>query len=275
MPAVKLAQNARSEGGRLVSHILGPMLPRRLALLAASGLLVAALSACSTHVGSSTPNPSADAAAVPRPKRVMVADFAIDPAAVRQDQGIGPRLERSINGGGGLSARIALAHEVQDAISQTAVDALRKAGLPAERAVSGATYRPGDLVVTGRVLRIDEGNRTRRIGIGFGAGKSMVEGTAELSAIVRNGPPVLLQTYDGEADSGRKPGMAVGASSAIAEGSPGIGAISGVANISGEVRRSPVGKEAASFGARLARDVGEYAAQRGWISAEAVPPWTR
>ena len=242
---------------------------------AASLLLLLLVAACATRVASSAPSPSPEAVNLPRPTRVLVADFQVEPDAVRQDQGIGLRLQRAIAGGSAGAARISLATEVQSAISNTVVAALSRAGLRAERAPANALYRPGDLVVTGRVLRIDEGNRTRRMGIGFGAGKSIVEATAELSAIVPSGPPVLLQSYGGEADSGRKPGMAVGATSAVAEGSPTIGAIAGAANIGGEAQRSSVGKEAASFGSRLARDIGEFAAQRGWISAHALPPWTR
>ncbi|HYZ61985.1 MAG TPA: DUF4410 domain-containing protein [Acetobacteraceae bacterium] len=236
--------------------------------------LLAVVAGCATRVTSSTPEFSAAGASVPRPTRVLVADFEIDPSAVREDQGIGLRLQRSIEGAT-PGARTAIAREVQSAITETVVNDLRKAGLPAERAPENATYRPGDLVVTGRVLRIDEGNRTRRMAIGFGAGKSIVEAAADLTAIIPNGPPLLLQSYDGKADSGRKPGMAVGASMAVAESSVGVGALSAVTNVSGETRRSPVGKEAASFGNRLAHDIGQYAAERGWIAASAVPPWTR
>ena len=231
---------------------------------------------CATRVASSTPAGVANVAAnLPRPTRVLVADFQTDARAVRQDQGIGPRLMRSARGGSSAAARGAIAAEVQSAITETVVEALSKAGLPAERASPAAVYHPGDLVVTGRVLRIDEGNRTRRTGIGFGAGKSIVEVNAELSAVIAEGPPVLLQTYDGTADSGRKPGLAVGASMAVANSSAAMGALSTAANVGGETRRSPVGKEAESLGHRLARDIGEYAAARGWIPVASVPAWER
>lgn len=164
---------------------------------------------------------------------------------------------------------------MQSAISDTLVEALRKAGLPAEHALPGTPFHAGDVVVAGRVLRIDEGNRTRRIGIGFGAGRSVVQATAELSAIVPDGPPVLLQSYQGSADSGRTPGLAVGASSAIVQSDAGIGVLSATMHAGNETRRSPVAREAASLGSRLARDIGSYAAGRGWIAASAVPPWQR
>ena len=242
---------------------------------AAAVILLLLTASCATRVTSSAPYQSAEAASVPRPRRVLVADFQVDPGAVHQDQAIGLRLQRAVNGRSAEAAHEAIAAEVQSAISDTVVEALSKAGLPAEHALPGAVYRPGDVVVSGRVLQIDEGNRTRRMGIGFGVGKSIVEAKAELYAIVPDGPPVLLQTYDGKSDSGRQPGMAVGASMAVAHSSAAAGALSALMNVGGEVRRSPVGKEAASLGHRLATDIGEFAAERGWISVSSVPALKR
>lgn len=254
-----------------IAHRLTGQQTRRAAALT----LLLLVTACATRVTSSAPTQSPEAASVPRPRRVLVADFQVDPGAVRQDQAIGLRLQRAVDGGNAEAAHEAIAAEVQSAISDTVVEALSKAGLPVEHALPGAVYRPGDLVVSGRVLRIDEGNRTRRLGIGFGVGKSIVEARAELYAVVPDGPPVLLQTYDGKSDSGRQPGMAVGASMAAAQSSAAAGALSALMNVSGEVRRTPVGKEAASLGHRLATDIGGFAAERGWISASSVPAWTR
>ena len=242
---------------------------------AAALTLLLLATACATRVTASAPSQSPEAASVPRPRRVLVADFQVDPGAVHQDQAIGLRLQRAVDGSNAEVAHEAIAAEVQSAISDTMVEALSKAGLPAEHALPGQVYRPGDLVVSGRVLQIDEGNRTRRLGIGFGVGKSIVEAKAELYAVVPDAPPVLLQTYDGKSDSGRKPGMAVGASIAAAQSNAALGALSALMNVSGEVRRTPVGKEAASLGHRLATDIGEFAAERGWISASSVPALTR
>ena len=261
-------------GDKMIIDIAHRLLGQR-ARRGAALLILLLATACATRVTSSAPTQSPEAASVPRPKRVLVTDFQVDPDAVRQDQAIGLRLKRATDGDNAEAAREAIAAEVQSAISDTVVQALSKAGLPAEHALPGAVHRPGDLVVAGRVLRIDEGNRTRRLGIGFGAGESIVEARAELYAVVPDGPPVLLQTYDGSSDSGRKPGMAIGASMAVAQSNAALGALSALTNVSGEVRRTPVGKEAASLGHRLATDIGGFAAERGWISAASVPAWTR
>ena len=274
VPRRSLGAARRYPGGEMVIDLARRFSGQRTRRATALLLLLLA-TACATRVTSSAPTQSPEAASVPRPRRVLVTDFHIDPDAVRQDQAIGLRLQRAVDGGNAEAARGTIAAEVQSAISDTVVQALSKAGLPAEHARPGAVYRPGDLVVSGRVLRIDEGNRTRRLGIGFGAGKSIVEAKAELYAVFPDGPPVLLQTYDGKSDSGRKPGLGVGASMAVAQSNAALGALSALTNVSGEARRTPVGKEAASLGHRLATDIGDFAAERGWISASSVPAWQR
>lgn len=250
-------------------------LPVARAVRAAVPVIALVAAACATRVASYTPPPSSETASLPRPTRVLVADFRVEPGALRQDQGLGPRLQREFGGQDQSAVRSATVSEVRSAISDRLVAALSRSGLPTYHAPPGAHYTPGELVVTGRILRIDEGNRTRRMGIGFGAGESVVEAVAELYGIGPDRSPVLLQSYDGSADSGRKPGLAVGASMAVAESSVAVGALATASDVGGEARRSPIGKEAASLGNRLATDIGSFAAERGWISAAAVPPWTR
>src|SRR4051812_46276971 len=105
-------------------------------------LLLPTVAACATRVSSSAPSAS-EAVAIPRPTRVLVTDFEVDPGTVQQDQGIGPRIQRSMAGGSPMAARSAIAREVDSAISETIVNDLRKAGLPAELAPQDAIYRPG------------------------------------------------------------------------------------------------------------------------------------
>jgi hypothetical protein len=188
------------------SHGFITRVASRLITRALPALLCLALPACATHVGSSAPNASPEAEVVTQPRRVMVADFEVDPEAVRQDRGIIPRLERSMNGGDDPSARYALAREVQEAISATVVERLRKAGRPAEHVPPGAAPRPGDVVVTGRVLRIDEGNRTRRIGIGFGAGAASSRRRRTSPRSSPTGRPCCCSPITARPTAGARPG---------------------------------------------------------------------
>ena len=108
------------------------------------------------------------AAALPKPRRVLVEDFAVDPSRVGLDQGIGPRLQAAVFRGLLGHSQYGTAMQVQSAISETLVAEIRKMGLPAERASPGTVPGRGDAIVQGQVERISEGNRTRRLAIGFG-----------------------------------------------------------------------------------------------------------
>jgi Domain of unknown function (DUF4410) len=54
------------------------------------------------------------------------------------------------------------------------VQEIRKLGLPVESAEMAGPVTEGQLSIEGQFLTIDEGNRTRRLVIGFGAGASHV-----------------------------------------------------------------------------------------------------
>jgi len=200
------------------------------------------------------------------PIRVLVQDFQVTPQAVRLDSGIGPRLMRTLQGDD-PAANEAL--EVRDAIAQSLLDDIRRMGLPAERALPGTPAQPSDVLVRGEIIRIDEGNRARRVAIGFGAGKSSVEASAQVYYVQGNDQPRLLETFDGNANSGHKPGMGVGAASAAAGESVAPLAVSGALGVHGE--RAGVAGEAEHLGHRIAYDLGQYFVRQGWIAASSAP----
>jgi Domain of unknown function (DUF4410) len=240
------------------------------------GALVAALLSlflvgCSTRVvNTGTFVPTADSSPLPRPQRVIIADFAAEPADVRLDQGIGPRVLRQIDGGTSAAESDEALASVRSAVSDALVESVRKMGLPAERGTVRSA--PGELqiLVQGQLERINEGNRTRRLAIGFGAGKSDVRAAVQVYYIRPNMPPQLLQTYDADANSGRKPGMAAAGASA-AGGNLGLGAFSAVTGVHSEGTNAGVAAEGEHLANRVAYNLGQFFKQRGWIPASAVP----
>ncbi|MBV9653740.1 MAG: DUF4410 domain-containing protein, partial [Acetobacteraceae bacterium] len=187
--------------------------------------------------------------------------------------GIGPRIEREMSGGGGsqYGAKYKTAAEVQSAIAETLVDEIRKMGLNAERASRGTVPQPGDAVVQGQIESINEGNRTRRLAIGFGAGKSAVEANAALYLTGPDRMVRLLQSYDADSNSGRKPGFGLGAASAAGGGSLAPAAISGAMGVHSEATRTGVAGEGQRLAERLSYNLGQFFAQQGWIAPSAVP----
>jgi hypothetical protein len=242
---------------------------RRTALAAWTVGAAALLSGCRTQVTTTGTYVAPSAAGGPvlaRPRRVLVQDFTVDWRTIQLDQGVAARLQRQTSGGNPNVTRVQLARSVQDAISDGIVDDLLKAGMAAERAPLDAQPGPGDLLVTGQITRVSEGNRTRRVAIGFGAGASEVFANVQLLQGAPRGEPMLLQTYDAESNSGRAPGMGAGAAAGAA--STAIGA---AGHAYAEAGRTGVAAEGAELGDRVAHNLGVFFAQQGWIAEAQVP----
>ncbi|WP_447973699.1 DUF4410 domain-containing protein [Nitrospira sp. Kam-Ns4a] len=83
---------------------------------------------------------------------------------------------------------------------------LQALGFPAERTTATAPEGDGVLSITGAFLSIDEGNRARRLVIGFGAGGTAVKTRVVATLGTRSGP-LLLQQFETVAESSKRPGM--------------------------------------------------------------------
>jgi hypothetical protein len=233
------------------------------------------LAACSTHVITTGGDPSAASATAPlhRPRRVLVADFTTAGNEVRLDQGVGARLTRTVDGSDAVAEELRMSEGVRQAISKTLIEKLIAMGFEADRAAPGPAPQVGDLVIQGQILDIDAGNRTRRLAIGFGAGKSEVEATVEVAYYASVGaPPLLLRSYDATANSGRKPGLALGGAVGAAERSLAPIALSGAVGAAGEIRKSGVAGEGQRLAERIAANLGDYFTEQGWIASSAGPP---
>lgn len=243
-----------------------------------AALLVLAASAfagCSTHLRDTSPYGVPIAAAgvgLPRPQRVVVVGFAPDPAQVELDRGVGARLQRQLDGSDAGAQQAAVADEVQGAITDTLVGDLSRMGFAAGRAGPGDAQRPGDLVVAGQIETLDEGNRTRRLAVGFGAGASEVRAAVQVYLVGPDLTPRLLRTYSAASDSGRKPGLALGGAGAIAQASAVPLAVSSVLGVGGEVRKSGVAGEGQRLAHRVAQELGRLFAAQGWTEPGGAPP---
>ncbi len=244
--------------------------------IGAIGLLLAALpvAGCSTRVqstGTYLPAAQGAVAFLPGPQRILVADFSADPSSVGLEQAIANRVQRQLGGAEPAAEQDRAAGEVQQAITDTLIENLRKMGLQAERETPGAVPGGNDLVIQGQIVRIDEGNRTRRLAIGFGAGKSDVRAEAQVYYLRPNAPPQLLQTYDADANSGRKPGLAMGGVGAASGGSEIPLVATGLVGVHGESTQTGVAAEGKHLANRLAYNLAEFFVQQGWIPPSAVP----
>jgi hypothetical protein len=226
-----------------------------------------ALAACSTQVrntGTYVPPAQSATHPMPRPREVLVYGFTIDPNTIQLDSGVRARLEAMSGSSDPQAERQQLAYQITTAISATLVDAVNRMGLIALPAGPGARALTGDILIQGQIVRVTAGNATRRMLVGFGAGKSEVYADVQVLRVEPGGFAQPLQTYDANANSGRTPGLGLGVASAAA----GHVAMAVAGSVAGTVarQRSGVAKDAEDLAKKVASNVGDFFAAQGWIT---------
>ncbi len=242
---------------------------RRLPGMLLCGVAIALLGGCSqssVNVVNAAPG-----VGLVRPARVLVEDFAVDPGAVQLDQGIRARLLRAANGGSAGTDQAAAAQVTRRALTTTLVQRLRGYGLPAEAAAASATGGSGStVIVQGRIVSVDEGNRTRRTLVGLGAGASSAKVEAQVFYVANGEQPRLLESFTADGDSGHAPGAAetMGVGAAAGSVAASAGASAGLNAVSSR-RAAGDDDNARRVANVLAPEIGQYFARLGWI---APPP---
>jgi hypothetical protein len=200
---------------------------------------------------------------LPRPERIVVYDFVVSASDVKLNSGPGARLVRLVSRDPQSAEQEKVGRDVARAFSERLVREINELGLPAERAVGSAHAVPaGTLGVDGQFVSIDEGNRARRLVIGFGAGGSEVTAHVQVYLGMSAGP-VLVEQFETKAESSRKPGAAVtlGAGAAIgagmAVGGAAAGALETQAGVEADARRTAQA---------VAKQLAEFFGREGWIA---------
>jgi hypothetical protein len=243
---------------------------RRALRAAAAGFVLAAM-ALTTVMGcarvsseyvQSTPDRMA------RPALILVHDYQVSPEEVQLDSALSSRIERVVKGTPKTEDQLKIEQEVSRALTATLVDEIRKLGLPAEAASAAAPGAGPTLSIEGQIVSINEGNKTRRLMVGFGAGASEVRTLTQVYEVTGGGGHRLVEDFYTTAKSSRKPGFGPMA---------GIGAAAGVAT-SGAAAAGGVGAATAlsqtveadiKHGARqIAKDLAKLFVQQGWIAQE-------
>ena len=202
---------------------------------------------------------------LPRPDRVLVYDFAVSPEEVKLDQGISAKMMDLMKGTPRTTQEIEVGHKVADALSKYLVEDINKIGLPAERASGEPPRQEKALMIRGQIVSIDEGNRTERMVIGLGLGRTEVEAHVQAVDLTPKGEEVV-ESLDVTGKSGAKPGAAE---------MMGVGAVAGHLLMSAAVSTG-VGAASETFGANVEADarrmadqitkqLSEFFASQGWI----------
>lgn len=204
-------------------------------------------------------------ASLPRPPEVLVYDFVASPDDVRLGSGLAVHVIRALEQESPTEAEVAVGRKVSAALSEKLVERIGALGIPARRAASSENGTTDDLIVRGHFLSIDQGNRRRRILIGLGAGASDVKTSVQVYQRVPSGRRIVDQ-FEVDSHSGRKPGaaetMGIGAAAGAAGIAAGVGAAGSVAS---EAFGANVEADAARAADRIAEVLERFFRQQGWI----------
>ena len=206
---------------------------------------------------------------LPRPQVVVVDTFAVSPDEVQLDEGLSTEIEQAVRERRGTSRtqqEIQAGRQVADAIADKLVLEIRDMGLQAERGRAPAPGTRNALLIKGQLVSIDEGNRTERVVIGLGAGRSDVRSQVQVYEVTPAGSR-LVDTIEVDAKSGLTPGMAE---------TMGVGGLTGhllVATLVGggvHVADEAIGANVVADADRaskgIAKQLSALFAQEGWTS---------
>lgn len=204
---------------------------------------------------------------LPRPEVVVVESFAVWPGEVQLDPGISGTIDETL-GGNNLPPRTAdeekIGRQVANALADKLVIEIRDLGFRAER---GAGLPPGmrtGLLITGQFVSVDQGNRTERVAIGLGAGRSDVRVRAQVFDVGPAGRK-LVDEIEVDAKSGLAPGMAE---------TMGVGAltghfvastlVSGAVQVADESLGASVTADSDRAAKGIAKQLAGFFGQQGW-----------
>jgi hypothetical protein len=252
-----------------------PMWKRALMSL----VLPAALAACAQlsirPQAVQPPDPAVAARAIEEepvvPTTVIVRDFDFSPSSVRDN---GSPLHRLINlfrHGSAEKHQSEIGRAAVASLSEQTLKRLNKLGLEASRIPSDSNVSVPDnsLLVTGRLINGNEGNRLTRIALGCGAGESSLDSEVRVFRVA-DGERAEVLAFTTHADSGKMPGLlpSLGVGELFIGPITALSKVKDTASTGQKIYSSQIDYLAGRTGDEVARYLSQYAAQEGWIPRE-------
>ncbi len=155
----------------------------------------------------------------------------------------------------------AVARKVQAAFSKALLADLSKSTIPATQSPLGANSNPpaGTLIIRGSFTTIKQGDKTKRMMIGLGAGASDVQAHVVITLLTPDGP-LLLSEFTVDSKSGKKPGAAESMGYGAAAGAAAGAAMDGKASVEGDTAR---------MAHAVSKELKNIMAAQQWIAADA------
>jgi hypothetical protein len=202
---------------------------------------------------------------LPRPDQILVYDFATSPGEVRLDRGLSAKIVEAAKSEPRSEQERELGQKVARALSDHLIKELSDLGLPAQRGSGEPPTSGNSILIEGQFVSIDEGNRTARIIIGLGAGRSDVETHIQVY-LAREGGDQTLEKLDVSAKGSRKPGAAETLGVGAIMGNLVIaGAVTAVATTASETLGGTVEADAKRTAAKIVKELKPFFERQGWI----------
>jgi hypothetical protein len=232
------------------------------------GIMVALAGCAQTTV---RPEQETSAIGLRPPEIVLVYRFGVNASEVTENQGI---FQQAINATDSTTQgerANAIAEQVSNRLADQLVTGINGLGMAATRATRDTYVPPGALVITGRFVDINEGNRLRRLVIGLGAGQSTVDTQVKVLAHTGGQYRPLLE-FQTHADSGAMPGAALtmGAGAAASGGASAGMAVANAAATGVKGYRTQVEAMAGRSADRAVEYLSQFFANQGWIPPDMV-----
>jgi hypothetical protein len=241
----------------------------RLALCACASLLVGCASATIAPEQSSAP---AGVVGL-RPDRIVVYDFKVSAAQVSENDGPLQKVYWAVkksNDDQAQADRLSVGEKAAHELSEDLVKQLQELGFDAQTLPRGTAPGGNALIVDGEFLNADEGNRARRMIIGFGAGASKLETQVTVSRVSTQGPAQELLSFKTYSDSGKMPGAAVTMGAGAAAQGASAASASTAAMSAGKIYGSMLSTLASKTSKQISAYLSQYFAKQGWISSNQV-----
>lgn len=200
-----------------------------------------------------------------RPQQVLIYNFAVSPQDVQENASIFAKMARNFNGEDPTAEEMQLGREVADALAVELTQRIAALGFNPQRADRHTPLPAGAILITGRFVKIDEGNRLRRNVIGFGVGQSSIDSDVQLLAPSPSGMRELL-AFSAHADSGKMPGAAVMGPAGAAAGAGAAAVVVTNAAVGGlKSYRSASAQQAKQMADKITERLSDYFSRQGWL----------
>jgi Domain of unknown function (DUF4410) len=205
---------------------------------------------------------------LPRPELILVHDYQVSRDEVQLDSAISSRVERTVQGTPAAEDQLKVEQEVSRALTTTLVDEIRKLGIRAEPAAMASPVAGPTLSIEGQIVSINEGNKAKRLVVGFGAGASEVRTLTQVYGVTSEDGHHLIEDFYTTVKSSKKPGFGpfagMGAAAGVAASR--VAAAAGVGAVG--ARSQTVEADVQHGAKQIAKELAKFFVEQGWIAQE-------